>query len=182
VRVSVAAGPGERQWTIDVACRDTDALLARLTGVLTEFGLDIVGAKVATWPDGAVLDSFVVEAIDRPPAKSLALAMQQAMTDRLSFPAVPGLTVDFDNDSLPWHTAVTVTGADQPGLLQAVSTAFAATEMVVHTARVATTDGIANDRFAVTDRIGRKVTAEQIERMTAALVKGGRPRRSLVRR
>ena len=91
-------------------------------------------------------------------------------------------TVEFDNESLPWHTAVTVTGTDRPGLLQAVSTAFATAEMVVHTARVATTDGQANDRFAVTDRIGRKVTAEQVERMTAALAKGGRPRRSLVRR
>jgi UTP:GlnB (protein PII) uridylyltransferase len=182
VRVAVAAGPNEHHWTIDVACRDTDALLARLTTVLTEFGLDIAGAKVATWPDGAVLDSFVVRAPHRPPAKELALAMEAALIGRLSSPAMPGLDIQFDNDSLPWHTAVTVTGDDRPGLLHAVSTAFAAADMVVHTARIATTDGQANDRFAVTDRVGRKVTTDQVERMTAALAKGGRPRRSLARR
>jgi Kef-type K+ transport system membrane component KefB len=181
VRVAVAAGPGEHQWTVDVACRDTDALLARLTSVLTEFGLDIADAKVATWPDGAVLDSFVVRSRHRPPAKDLALAMEAALVGRLTFPAMPGLTVQFDNDSLPWHTAVSLTGADQPGLLQAVSAAFVAAGMVVHTARIATTDGQVADRFAVTDHVGRKVTAESVERMQAALDKGGRPRRSLRR-
>lgn len=181
VRVAVAAGPGEHQWTVDVACRDTDALLARLTSVLTEFGLDITGAKVATWPDGAVLDSFVVRSPHRPPAKELALSMQTALNGRLTFPAMPGLTVTFDNESLPWHTSVSVAGTDRPGLLQAVSAAFVAADMVVHTARIATTGGQVADRFAVTDRVGRKVTAESIERMTAALAKGGRPRRSLLR-
>ena len=47
-------------WKIDIACRDTWGLLARLTGVLSDAGLDVTYASLTTWPDGAVLDSFIV--------------------------------------------------------------------------------------------------------------------------
>lgn len=182
VRVSVAAGPGDREWTIDVACRDADALLAHLTAVLNEFGLDIVRAGIATWPDGAVLDSFVVRAAARPPARELALAMEQALVARLEFPAAPDLEVSIDNGTLPWQTAVTITGPDRPGVLLAASAAFAAADLVVHTARVATVDGRVNDRFAVTDKVGRKIDDAAVERMRAALRRGARGKRSLLRR
>jgi [protein-PII] uridylyltransferase len=181
VRVSVAAGPGEQQWTVDVACRDTDALLAHLTSVFADFGLGITDAHIATWPDGAVLDSFVVRSPHRPPAKDLALAFQEALISRLSFPAMPELTLDFDNDTLPWHTTVKLQGPDAPGVLQAVTAAFAAADVVVHSARVATVDGDVADRFAVTDRVGRKLDLAAAERVRGALAKGGRPRRTLRR-
>jgi [protein-PII] uridylyltransferase len=181
VRVAVSPQSTPDTWKIDVACRDTEALLAHLTSVFTEFGLDIVSAGIATWPDGAVLDSFVVHSRPRPPARELALAFEASLTSRLSFPAMAGLTLDFDNDTLPWHTTVDVRGDDRPGVLQAVTAAFAAADLVVHTARVATEDGQVRDRFAVTDRLGRKVDDAAAERVRAALAKGGRPRRSLRR-
>jgi hypothetical protein len=181
VRVAVAAGPGGDEWTVEIACRDTDALLAHLTSVFTDFGLDIVDASIATWPDGAVLDSFVVRSATRPPAKDLALAFEASLIGRLAFTAMPSLLLDIDNASLPWHTAVKVSGPDAPGALQAVTAAFAAADVVVHSARIATVDGTVADRFAVTDRVGRKLDAETMERIRSALAKGGRPRRSLRR-
>ncbi len=182
VRVAVSPQATPDTWKVDVACRDADALLAHLASVFTEFGLDIASAGIATWPDGAVLDSFVVRSRPRPPARELALAFEAALTSRLAFPAMAGLTLEFDNDTLPWHTTVDVRGDDRPGVLQALTAAFAAAEVVVHTARVATEDGQVRDRFAVTDRLGRKVDAATADRVRTALAKGGRPRRSLRRR
>ena len=60
VRVAVSRDAEPDRWKIDVACRDSHALLAHLTEVLTKRGLDIVDATIATWPDGGVLDVFVV--------------------------------------------------------------------------------------------------------------------------
>ncbi|MFZ4719137.1 MAG: cation:proton antiporter [Ilumatobacteraceae bacterium] len=177
VRAAVAAGPGEHEWTVDVACRDQDALLAHLSGVFTEFGLDIASARIATWPDGAVVDSFVVRSPKRPQARDLAIAMEEALVSRLESQPVDGLTVHLDNDTLPWQSSVVVTGADRSGVLQAVTAAFAAADIVVHTARISTADGQVNDRFAVTDRLGRKVDDARIESMRAALARGGKARR-----
>lgn len=181
VRVAVSPQATPDTWKIDVACRDADALLAHLTSVFTEFGLDIVSAGIATWPDGAVLDSFVVRSRTRPAARELSTAFEAALHARLAFPAMPGLTLEFDNGMLPWHTTVDVRGEDRPGLLQAVTAAFAAADLVVHTARIATADGEVQNRFAVTDRLGRKVDTATGDRVRAALAKGGRPRRSLRR-
>lgn len=76
VRVSVTAGPDAGQWKIDVACRDRTGLLAHVSDVLTSHELDIIAADIATWPDGAVLDSFIVVGANRPGAKELAFAFE----------------------------------------------------------------------------------------------------------
>ncbi len=59
-------------------------------------------------------------------------------------------------------------------MLQAVATAFAGAEVVVHTARIATVDGRVNDRFAVSDRLGRKLDAARW-RGCACLLAGAKP-------
>lgn len=178
VRVAIAPEPEPDHWKVDVACRDTDGLLARLTDVLTEYGVDISGAAIATWPDGAVLDSFIVRTTSRPGAKVLAEAFEARLRKPLKTIPMPDLTLTFDNDALPWHTSVVVTGPDQPGALLAVSTAFAAAKVMVHTARISTDAARVNDRFAVTDRVGRKLDAAAMERVRRALL-GERTKRSL---
>lgn len=182
VRVAVAPLPERDRWKIDVACRDSEGLLARLTEVLTQHGLDIVTAAIATWPDGAVLDSFVVASRQRPSAKELALAFESGLGMRLAPVAMPTLAIEFDNNALPWHTAATVTGPDRPGALLAVSAAFATADVVLHSARISTNDDQVNDRFAVSDRLGRKLDAAAMERVRLALVEGRTARRVRRRR
>jgi len=178
VRVAVSPEPEPDHWKVDVACRDTDGLLARLTDVLTEYGVNIGGAAIATWPDGAVLDSFIVLSRERPSAKALALAFEARIRKALQPIAMPDLNLTFDNEALPWHTSVVATGPDQPGALLAVSTAFAAAKVMVHTARIATDEARVNDRFAVSDRLGRKLDAAAMDRVRRALA-GERLRRGL---
>ncbi len=174
VRVAVTPLPDPDRWRIDVACRDTAALLARLTEVLTAHDLDIIGATIATWPDGAVLDSFTVISRSRPPARELAQAMETRLQGHLHRAAAPDLTLTFDHAALPWHTLVTVAGADRPGVLQALATPCAGADVVVHTARVASVSGLVNDRFAVSDRLGRKLDDAAAARVRALLA-GAKP-------
>ena len=136
VRVAVSpAGPLDH-WLIDVACRDSDGLLSRLTRTLTAAGCDIAAATVATWPDGAVVDTFLVRSAVRPRARPLAEQMEAGLRQRLVVEPESGLRAAFDNDALPWHTACTVTGRDRPGALSSLTAAFAAGGAVVHRARV----------------------------------------------
>jgi [protein-PII] uridylyltransferase len=137
--------------------------------VLTTANLDIISASIATWPDGAVLDSFVVVTGQRPSARELAGAFESGLRRPLRPTPMPDLQISFDNEALPWHTSCVVTGLDHPGALSAVSAAFAAARVVVHTARVATDGERVNDRFSVSDRVGRKLDAAAMLRVKAAL-------------
>ncbi len=180
VRVAISPMPAAGLWKIDVACRDVSGLLARLTDVLTDHGLDISTASIATWADGAVLDSFIVSSRNRPSAKQLALAFEAGLSKKLSPVAMPTLTIGFDNTALPWHTLAVVTGPDRPGALLAVSSAFATAGAVLHTARISTNDQQVNDRFAVGDRVGRKLDTATMDAIRTALTTGraaGRRRR-----
>ena len=180
VRVAVSPEGRPDHWVIDVACRDADGLLARLTRILTGRGCDIVSATLATWVDGGVVDTFVVRTAVRPRARDLSEAFEAALREKVVAEAVHGLDVSFDNRALAWHTSATVTGPDRPGALAALAAAFAAAGVVVHRARVATTAAGVVDRFALTDRHGRKLDAAAIERVRRALA-GERPRRRLVK-
>jgi UTP:GlnB (protein PII) uridylyltransferase len=180
VRAAVSPEGRPDHWLIDVACRDHDGLLARLARALTAAGCDIVSATVATWPDGAAVDTFLVRSAVRPQARALAMAMEEGLRHKLVLQPVDDLEVSFDNTALPWHTTSTIEGPDRPGTLAASAAAFAAAGVVVHSARVASDGGRVIDRFALSDRHGRKLDDAAIARVEAALG-GTRPRRSLLR-
>ena len=102
--------------------------------------------------------------------------MEAALKKPVILEPMPLLDLTFDNDLLPWHTACTVTGGDQRGVLQSVTAAFASVDVVVHSARVATQGSRVNDRFSITDRHGRKLDEALQERVRRALA-GSRTRR-----
>jgi UTP:GlnB (protein PII) uridylyltransferase len=176
VRVAVTPDPEPEHWKIDVACRDTAGLLTHLTKSLADAGLDVVSAAIATWADGAVLDTFTIRATARPSARVLALAMEDGLRARLEPHDVHDVVLEFDNDSMPWNTVCIASGPDQPGALYAVSAAFSAADVVVHTARVSSSRGRIPDRFLVSDRVGRKLDSKAMGRVREALA-GNRQRR-----
>ena len=104
--------------------------------------------------------------------------MQEALRRRLIVEPSADIDVTFDDASLPWHTASTVSGLDRPGQLSAVATAFALAGVTVHGARVATDGDRFSGRFAVTDRHGRKLDDGAKARVRQALA-GGHARRGL---
>lgn len=175
VRVNVLPTSVPNEWEIDIATRDMNGLLARICAVLAERGLDIVNANLATWGDGAVLDTFLVRSELRPQAPQLAFELEKRLRRRIDDPrrlmrgTDSTLSFSLDNDAHPWHSVVTVTGQDQPGLVQAVAAAFARARINVHHARITTVQGSVADRFEVSTRHGRKIGEAALGRVKALL-------------
>ena len=172
-RVAVTETATRSVWTVDIATRDTKGLLARIAGVLAERGLEIVTADLATWPDGAVLDTFTVRSDARPSPEVLVFDLERSLRAGVPEPRRLGggrvLRLELDNNAHPWHSVVTLTGPDQPGLLRTVAAAMARANVSVHHARVSTVDGGVSDRFEVSDRHGRKISDHALSRIRAAL-------------
>ena len=67
------------------------------------------------------------------------------------------IEIEFDNDAAAWHTTCTRHGPRPAGHARRARGGDASAGVVVHSARVTTVDGRLVDRFALTDRLGRKL-------------------------
>lgn len=157
VRLSVQGGDQPGQWVIEVACRDTPGLLARIADVLLEFGLELRSADIATWPDGGVVDRFDVRSPTLPSNEALSTAIRRQLRARLYPVALRGVTLTFDHRALPWHTLCLAEGPAHIGAFRAVTHALATAGVGVHAARVAVEEGQFRFRFWLADRAGRKL-------------------------
>jgi [protein-PII] uridylyltransferase len=167
---------GERQGRIEVAARDRPGLIAVVSGVITELGLDVTSATMATWPNDEALESFDVRlaptTTELPDAPTITAAIEQAYSQPLTSPSQPDLELSFDDDGSPWHTLCEVRGRDRPGLLRSVAVGFAVSNVSVHSARIETRADVAIDRFEVSDVDGRKLD-EAHKRAAIAAIHGG---------
>jgi [protein-PII] uridylyltransferase len=172
VRVVATPGRAAGAWRLDVATRDRPGLLAAFTGVLLDAALDVVQAVVATWEDGGALQAFVVRSPDAPRPSVLEPACADALVRPRAFAAVRDAHVAFDDDASPLYTACHVVAPDVPGLLHAIAGAVAAAGVDIHAARVATVDGMARDRFDLSDRRGQKLDRIQEAMIRDELCRG----------
>lgn len=159
-------------WWIDIAARDKPGLLAGVTGVLVELGHDVRRAVVATWPDGVALESFLVGSNEPPDPARLQTAVEASFRAPLGSIALPDAVVTFDDSASPWHTLCEVRAPDRPGLLHALSNAFAAAKVEVHSAHVSADDGVALDRFDITDSDGHKLDVQSKVKIVGLVAKG----------
>jgi predicted amino acid-binding ACT domain protein len=150
---SVAVLPLERgRWRIEVAARDRPGLLATVSGVIADLGLDILDAAVATWGDGAALDTILVKrtvssATDLggllpPDPGKLEAAIVAAFDGPLECVPNADAELRFDDHASPWYTICEVRSPDRRGLLHSLTAAMAAARTSVHSARLVTVDGI----------------------------------------
>ena len=192
-----AGGVAVSEWHVEVAVRDRPALLATVSGVLADVGLDVLDAVIATWDDGAALESFRVRralldpaqlddeqiARARPPeSERLEQAIVAAFDRPLISPANPDVEVIFDDAASPWYTLCEVRSPDRRGLLHMITVGLASAGADVHSARLVTTDGRAVDRFELTDRTGRKLDADMKDAVVVAVTGGVSPRRRMLTR
>jgi [protein-PII] uridylyltransferase len=155
--VRVAVDGEDVGWWVDVVANDRAGLLAMVTGALAGAGLEVDDAIVATWSDGAALESFRVRRGLRPDPEVIEVAIRQALAHGLSADPLPEADVTFDTTASPWHTVCEVRAGDRPGLLHSVATALAAAGVDVQSAIVHADDGLVIDRFEVTGAGGRKL-------------------------
>jgi Kef-type K+ transport system membrane component KefB len=168
---------------IDVAARDRPGLLATVVGVLDEAGFAVLDALVATWPDGGAIESFATcPAAARSGAlvaRDLEAAIERALHEwPIAIPA-PDADVRFDDAGSPWYTICEVRAPDRRGLLRAITVGLANAGVVVHSARVQTTEGDAVDAFEVTDANGRKLEPDLKATVVRSITEGVLPRRRL---
>ena len=177
VRVSVQPTTTPGHYMVNVACRNRRGLLSRLSGAFTDAGYSVVSASLATWPDDSVLDTFVIRAETPPEPAHLGNLMSNAQRGRLRPRRVQGeaLQIAVDNSIHPWHSVLRVAGRDRLGLLAAVSYALSEVGVVVHHAVVQTRDGIVDDSFEISDRVGRKITDEVADKISRVLSKLSTP-------
>jgi len=175
VRVAVTGHERDAHWLVDLACLDRPGLLATIADALADLGLEVVSASAAVWGDRVVLDSFLVRSSRRPAARDIAARVESGMRQQRSWGSFPDARIRFDNTALPWHTLCTVDGPDAPGLLAAVTAAFAAAGVDVHDAQIRTdADGVV-DRFSLSMRGGRKLddaTAAKVTRILEGSTSG----------
>jgi [protein-PII] uridylyltransferase len=154
-------------WMINIACRDRTALLARLSSALSSQKFNVLGADITTWGDGAVLDIFTVHSSTPPNHAEVTKAVTQALGGRrvkVSGQALSLKTI-VDNSAHPWHSVVTVTGPDRPGLLRDITATLADLKMVIHHASISTVNDEVANRFEISDRHGRKLATDEIEKV-----------------
>lgn len=161
----------EHQWMINIATKDRSALLARLSGALASLGLNVINADIATWPDGAVLDTFIVRSAQKPNLASLDGAVSDALRGRITNVqrGSLNLSVTIDQSAHPWHSIVRIEGADRQGLLRDITAGLARSKIVIHHAKISTIDAQVHNEFEVSDRLGRKISLQACERVRRAL-------------
>jgi Kef-type K+ transport system membrane component KefB len=170
------------RWWVDVVARDRPALLATVTAALTAAGLDVSNAVIATWDDGAALETFIVRATTRPDQDALAMAIEAGLGSEPTSQPLPDAEAAFDHQASPWHSICEVRSSDRPGLLHDVATALDAAGVDVLAADLYTEDDLVIDRFELVDRHGAKLGAAHEEAVRRFLRDGVGPRRRFGRR
>jgi Kef-type K+ transport system membrane component KefB len=142
---------------VEVGARDRMGLIARTTLALFESDCAIEQASAATWADGSAVASYRVRASRAPQPHAFQERLAEMLRAPLVAGPVPDLELTYDDVSSPWHTRCTATGPDRPGVLHALTAAFAAAGLSVHSARVTTDGDRVVDYFELTDARGAKL-------------------------
>jgi Kef-type K+ transport system membrane component KefB/predicted amino acid-binding ACT domain protein len=162
---------------IEIAARDRVGLLARSTRVLLEAGCSIDEATATTWGDQTALASYRVASAPIPDAEAVRTALVASLKAPLHAAPVPEIELVFDDAGSPWHTRCTAIGPDRPGLLHALTTAFAAAGVSVHSARITTDGPLAIDHFELTEPDGAKLDERAKARILEIAQHGAVPRK-----
>jgi [protein-PII] uridylyltransferase len=172
VRVSATPTRVAGHWHLDVATRDQPGLLAAFSGVLEARGIDVTQAVLATWPDGAALQAFTVRGSHLPDLTELQHELTASLATSLACHPVANASVAFDSKTSVLYTGCEIVAADRPGLLHSIAVTIAAVGVDIHAASVTTRDGVAYDRFDLSDGRGQKLDRALEQRIVAQLRTG----------
>jgi [protein-PII] uridylyltransferase len=160
-----------------VYTKNADSIFSLCTATLDQLGLTILDARIMTTLNDYVLNSFQVleqsgEPIhDQCREDHIRLALQNNLRHqqikrhknihRLSrqarhFP-IP-TSIQFHDDPLDRHTIIELVTTDRAGLLSQISQAFIQQHIHLHSAKITTIGGRAEDMFYVTDQQNQPIT------------------------
>jgi len=190
---TVEKSPGLKTRTVTICARDCPGLFARISGVFTLNGMDILAAQVYTWRNNIALDVFEV----KPPLDSLyetqkwehaesdlesallgSLDLEAALSEKMKTYAVAkpwrpekSPRINVDNESSSFFTIVEVFTYDFLGLLYKITDVLFKCRLDVWVAKIATNVDQVVDVFYVRDFDGQKADSpEQVAAVTTALM------------
>jgi [protein-PII] uridylyltransferase len=175
-----------------VYCPDQPGIFARITGFFERHKMDIVAAKIYTTTHGFALDTFQVLSRARAGEhyRDLLAAIEAGLVLRLApeaeiealptgrvsrwvkhFPIVPRVAITPDRSRGRYQLSISC--ADRPGLLSAVSRVFVKHGLNLVDARVTTLGARAEDVFVVNgpeleEALSREAVAEEVKRVLGA--------------
>lgn len=166
-----------------IVTRDAPGLFARIAGVLSINGVNIIDAQLYTLPDGTVLDLLWVTDLSQKPIQDQAmwrqinkemeeaiagamdvheLVKRQSKRRLLSRERKAGDTqIEIDNDVALGETVVDVITLDRPGLLYDISHAFFELGCTIDRAKITTYADRVIDVFYIRDAGGEKITSKE---------------------
>lgn len=162
-------------------------LLSKITGTLYANDVDIRTAQVFTLEgdEAIVLDTLWITSNARPlsetKSKRLGDALQRVLSHRSAVESIVEESgkpvsaavwveeVSASNDLSDEHTVVHLVAGDVKGLLYFVTRAISRVGLDIHTAKITTWSGKAEDAFYVTRRDGSKVLGEELEAVATQL-------------
>jgi [protein-PII] uridylyltransferase len=181
-------------WSLLLISRDRTGLLARICGTLALHNLNVLGAKIHTWPDGTVVDLIEVlpsydlaftgqdwgqleHDLELVLTHRLGLAHRLADKNRVGFNPKLGrqhrhhqTQVRFDNLSSEAYTIIEIFADDQPALLYNITKTMADFEISIARALISTRRAQLVDVFYVRNSAGSKITAaDDLEELRQAL-------------
>lgn len=191
--------PRQSYTSLSICTRDRSFLFADISGALTGSGMNVVGARAYTRPDGWILDIFsitdaqghavidpeLLATIDRNlervlsgsvSADKLVSSWAERLLPRRKRPSRAVPEVFIDNETSGRYTVVDVLAPDQIGLLFKVSNAISSFGLDIHFAKISTDVDRAVDVFYITTREGHKFAAEhKVKELRAHLLSVATP-------
>ena len=192
--------PDRGYAVVNICTWDRPGLFSRITGVLAECGLNILGAQIFTRTDSIALDRFFVtdvrtgqlpKGVHREKCaerlvtalaaeKDVELDLTSLPVEAIEYQAVADeripTVIEFDNRSSEDFTILDLEAEDHVGLLYVVSDTLAELGLDIQLAKIQTEKGAAIDSFYLIDRGITKVIStnrqKQIEvRLRKAIAK-----------
>ena len=174
-RVALRYNTTHRCTDIFIYGPDRDDLFAHTTALLDQLSLNVLSARIHTTTAGLSINSYLVLEDDgsQIQGEERLKGIRYYLEDGLNSAEPPqgGLRIprqlksfqmpskiDFTQDDGRMVTLLQLKTSDRPGLLSMVGQAFAANELRLHNARIATAGAEAQDTFAITDRQDHPIT------------------------
>jgi Kef-type K+ transport system membrane component KefB len=170
----------EYQGRIEISSGDQANLMSAATAAFTARGIDVLDASTVTWPDGAVVESYVVRSTMPFRAAigatgDLNAEVSRALRQPRTAEGMADLEIEYDNDASPWYTLCEVRGQDRPGVLHTIAVGFLNTGVTVRSARIETISGVVIDHFELSDIDGRKLSNDAQRAARDAIWLGSAP-------
>jgi [protein-PII] uridylyltransferase len=178
-------------WKLVVVAGDRSRLFSRIAGSLSFFGADIVAAEAFSNSQAVVLDTFSVSDAHRrfeqpEEGRRFQVFLERVLAGEIDLerelgtlggPVRTRLELEWDDETHPAFTGLTVSGPDGFGLLHAITRRISDAGCSIEIAHVETRAGRIRDTFYLTAD-GRKLAPEgrrALEQALAALAEAEAP-------